>query len=264
MSRQTPSSANPITQRKATPADPPPVDFATVSKRIASRTTDLIAIGVVLVGGLSMGRQIHEWWQAEPSVVALAGTADAISPWGTGEAPVDLQFGDYPLAIRRQIVTGDREAAISALIEACRKSLEMDRQSILPASAAADRLLAHAAALSPVAESAGDWQIYRLEDRFSLVLGVRLSADGAQNESRGGTKHLACWGLSAPLNETTWTLYLFHPSATDSTNESGLPEVPIPPEGRRILAIRGTDGGGLIGFSGTGIPKEWRRFSTSE
>jgi hypothetical protein len=252
------SSASPAAKNDAKGANHAPTDFSTVARRVTSRTTDLIAIGVVLVGGLSMGRQVVEWWQAEPPSVAISGAAD-VHPWGAGESPVELEFGDYPLALRRQIISGDRETALAALAEACRLSLETDRRTELPAGEAADRMLAHTASLTPVVESAGKWQIFRLEDRFSLVLGVRL-LQGAGKEDNSETKRLACWGLAAPFDDTSWTLYLFQPPISGKTAVARTPEIPLPPEGRRLLALRGADGGSLVGFSGEGLPQDWMTF----
>lgn len=252
------SSASPVAKNGAKPTNQPAADLSTVARRVTSRTTDLIAIGVVLVGGLSMGRQVVEWWQAEPPSVAMSGAVD-VHPWGAGGSPVELEFGDYPLALRRQTITGDRETALAALIEACRLSLETDRRTVLPSGEAADRMLAHTASLAPVAESAGNWQIFRLEDRFSLVLGVRL-LPGAGKEDNSETRRFACWGLAAPFDDTTWTLYLFQPPISGKTAVAKTPEIPLPPEGRRLLALRGADGGSLIGFTGEGLPQDWMTF----
>jgi hypothetical protein len=254
------SSANPVAKNDAAGPKRTAADFSTIARKVTSRTTDLIAIGVVLVGGLSMGRQVIEWWQAEPPSVAMAGAGESANFLSSaGESPVELEFGDYPLALRRQTVPGDRDAAIAALVTACRTSLETGHRANLPSGEAADRLLAHTASLTPVAESAGAWQIYRLEDRFSLVLGVRLQHGAGGNET-GETKRLARWGLAAPFNDTTWTLYLFQPPNSGGTSVAKTPEIPLPPEGRRLLALRGADGGGLIGFSGEGLPQEWMAF----
>src|SRR5262245_20311681 len=86
-----------------------PPDLRAVSRKIARRTTDLIAVGVVLIGGLSIGRQVVEWWRDEPAQGAAAPQASGIDP--TGDGPLRLEFGDYPLAMERQTIVGDQDSA---------------------------------------------------------------------------------------------------------------------------------------------------------
>jgi hypothetical protein len=114
--------------RPSSPARAPRADFRGLAKRIAGRTTDLIAIGVVLVGGLTLGRQVLEWWRTDPpetvaATNALPGTA---GPWGAANTPVQLEFGEYPLALRRETIAGDREAAMTALVSACRAAVQAE------------------------------------------------------------------------------------------------------------------------------------------
>ena len=49
-----------------------PVGLGDVARRMISRTTDLIAIGIVVVASLSLGRQVLVWWHTAPPTRAAA------------------------------------------------------------------------------------------------------------------------------------------------------------------------------------------------
>src|SRR5262249_9410637 len=97
----------------------PPSTFADVARRTTSRTTDLIAIAIVLVASLTLGRQVLRWWQAEPPAPNAAAEAGPASAWEVGSAPLLLEFGDMPLAMTRQAIRGDEETAVDALVARC-------------------------------------------------------------------------------------------------------------------------------------------------
>jgi hypothetical protein len=253
------SSPNLAAPRPSSPAHPPRADFRALAKRIAGRTTDLIAIGVVLVGGLTLGRQVLEWWRADPPemVAAMHALPGGTGPWGAANTPVRLEFGEYPLALWRETIAGDREAAMTALVAACRAAVQGGDHTSGISGTAAEELLSRTASLEPVVEEPGRWQVYRLEDRFPLVIGVRTVADESRAGDAGQSRHLICWGLAAPIDQSAWTLYTFLPSSTGTGASNSIAEIPLPDGCRRILAIRGEAGVGLIGFGGEGNPEEW-------
>ena len=138
---------------RAAPPSPPagkPVSLGDVAKKITGRTTDFLAICIVLVTSLTLGNQIVSWWQTPPPpVVPTAGPALAAPGWEDDLQPVDLEFGDMPIALTRQVVVGDRQAAVEALARHCQAVAEgaivPDRQ---PDDAEA-RLLQRIAGLKP-------------------------------------------------------------------------------------------------------------------
>jgi hypothetical protein len=241
-------------------------DFGSLSRKIAGRTTDLIAIGLVIIGGLSMGRQIVEWWGAEPPVVGVSSATEGDStPWGTGSTPVDLEFGDYPLSLRREVVAGDQVEAMKAVVNACRFALQSTADADWPAEDAAGKLLERVDAETPVAEEPGEWQIFQIEKPFALVLGVRLlpkSVPGERNDATGSEpmRKLACWGMATPLGEKRWTTYMCQPVSGNSRSADREVDPALPEGSRRLLSLRGASGAGLIGFSGRGVPREWTSF----
>src|SRR5262245_55510888 len=95
----------------------PPAGFGDIARRITSRTTDLIAIAIVVVASLTFGRQILQWWHAAPSEPGSAGMAPAVQPgWEDQRQPVSLEFGDLPLSMTRQTIVADAEPIIVELV----------------------------------------------------------------------------------------------------------------------------------------------------
>ena len=85
-----------------------------LARRCRRRTTDLLAIGLLLVVGLAVGRQLTAWWN-EPELESIS---DPLSVTGSGAAWTDpdaMQLGELGQTIYRRRVTGDRQAAWSAL-----------------------------------------------------------------------------------------------------------------------------------------------------
>lgn len=243
------------------PNSPRANDFGRLAKRISSRTTDLIAIAVVLIGGLSIGRQLVEWWRAEPEVgVPVVAGESETNPWGTGAAPVLLEFGDAPLALSRQNVSGDRETALRLLVARCEAAVRETKAPTPLANDAAESLVARTQALEPVAEEPGVWRVYRLDQHFPLVLGVRRFPV-AENDRAAPPWSLVCWGLAVPLGDADWSTFTF--LASDAAG-GAVPQFGLPPGSRRILGLRGDAGDGLIAFSGRGNVEQWMEFFDRE
>jgi hypothetical protein len=139
--------------------------------------------------------------------------------------------------------------------------------------------------MTPVAEKPGAWQVYVVDERFTLVAAVRQFDDshadlspadgqadpgapgdhksarhGESKETARGVERLVCWGLAMPARENAWTLYVFRESAVASKSQSGLPSVPLPQGAQRNLSIRDERGGQLLGFSGSGSAQIWMEF----
>jgi hypothetical protein len=278
-----------------------------VARRISSRTTDLVAISIVLVASLTLGRQILHWWHAEPSSPTAAVGPDLAGPaWDDETQPVSLEFGDLPMALTRQLVKGDQQVAIEALVRHCRGVAESAACPAREPDDAERRLLEKLSGLTPVegsaeksdadsvAEKPGDWQVYIVDERFTMVAAVRrfpdhgagvwpadgqagrlhhndaegqerrlhhkpALPDGQKETARGGAR-LVCWGMAMPVGERAWTLYLFRESSTGSPSPSGLPNVPLPPGANRNLSVRDERGGLVLGFYGSGSAPNWMKF----
>ena len=174
---------------QGTAARKPPPTFADVARRTTSRTSDLIAIAIVVVASLTLGRQVLRWWQAEapsPDAAAEAGPAPA---YEIGNAPLLLEFGDIPLAMTRQAIRGDEETAVDALVARCweeaqrvgtarlpeeesRLKAELQRLPDHEPDQAEKRLLDRIAGLEPVIEEPGVCRLYVIDERFPMVAAV--------------------------------------------------------------------------------------------
>lgn len=244
------------------------VTFADVARRTTSRTTDLIAIAIVGVGSLTLGRQVLEWWHADPPLASSTAASSATQVWEPGGGPLLLEFGDSPLAITREAVRGDRETAIDALLARCQDEARSCDTSGSEPAVAEMRLLERIADLTPAVDEDGLRQVYVVDERYPMVAavgrprGANVSvapAESAPHTTRRDDKILAeagprllCWGLAMPLGESAWTLYVFRgSSAKNGAAPAGL-DVPLPPGARRNLSLRDARGGTLVGFSAAG------------
>ena len=231
-----------------------PAGFRDLARRMTSRTTDLIAIGIVLVASLTLGRQVHEWWHAAPPAAGVASPAGGRQPgWEDDLQPVALEFGDLPLAMTRQVVLGEREAAIAALVRHCAAAAKACLGPWRAPDATEEQLLAKTSGLTPADQEAEVWQVYTIDERFPLVAAVRRFA--ASEAPR-----LVCWGLAMSAGNKAWNLYVFHGARAAQPASSGLHDVPLPPHARRNLSLRDERGGAFIGFSGDGTPQAWVKF----
>ncbi len=227
---------------------------------MSSRTTDLIAIALVVAGSLTFGRQILQWWHAAPPAAPATAAAPAIGPaWEDPTQPVALEFGDLPLSMTRQTVIGDAELAVEALVRHCEQSVAAARAPWRDRDEAERQLLSKTVGLTPAAEESGVWQVYVIDRQFPMVAGLRRFVSG-ENEAAAGVPRLVCWGMAMPAGDNAWNLFVFQAASRGSAVPAGLPDVPLPPESHRNLSRRDERGGLLVGFSGTGSPREWIQF----
>ena len=241
----------------------PPVgagDLGSVSRRIARRTTDLIAIALILIGGLTVAQRLIVWWKTAPSET-LANpeavfSADALAPWGGGPGGVSLDLGSQPLTMHRRVVGGSRDDAIRALHADCRTAAEAfptERFDALPPREEREsRLLERLGEQAP-AEAAADrsWAVYNLPGPAAMVFATRREAGEASRV------RIVCWGLVMPSPEETWTLLRIVPRSGGAASGSAA-GMPLPTNCRPGLAVRDEIGGQLVTFSGRGPPGEWR------
>jgi hypothetical protein len=166
-----PPSESPLNAAQRAAANKLASSFADVARRTASRTTDLIAIAIVLVASLTLGRQVLQWWQAEPPSASPTDEAGTSPTWESG-GPLVLEFGDLPLTMTRQPVRGDREAAIDALVARCWEEAGRGEPPADKPDEAELRLLARIVDLKPVTEEPGRRQVYLLDERFPMAAAI--------------------------------------------------------------------------------------------
>ena len=248
------SAAQPVVERVA----PPPEDLGSLSRRIARRTTDLIAIALIIGAGLTVTSRVVEWWRTDPADVMNntrpAFSLDALAPWGITPDGVGLQFGDAPFSLRQQVQSGTLDDALTRLEENCLRRLTATIPgSALPGAAtpAEQRLIAQLANVTASRTAAdGQWAVYRVPGPLAMVVGT-LQASGTSEESR-----IACWGIVLPSAENVWTVLTVEPRPT-SAPHSPSSRPPLPPSATPGLALSDDLGGEFATFAG-GAPAEWR------
>jgi hypothetical protein len=250
-------------QQAAEPSTGEPLGFARLARQIRSRTTDLIAIAVVVVLGLTVGRQLVDWWATEPAdLMSAVETGQPAVAWGAGESPVIIETGDRPYALQRQVVAGDQDRALAVSIENCRRGLRSGEFPQHAPDSAEQRLLEQLERQEPIDELPGGGRIYRIKQAFPMFAGTRAGLDdSAKNSSNPGPttgRRVVCWTLAFPSGSSAWTVFTYYPT----TNSRGavsptLPQIVLPAGSRRVLSLRDEAGGALIAFAGVGPAEVW-------
>jgi hypothetical protein len=223
-----------------------PRDFGELARRMSSRTTDLLAIGILLVGGLAVGGSLMTWWQSEPPapVVPVAPTAPWDDPTG-----VDLEFGEGDWSVRRETLTGSAESAREALLERMRSAVGSSSAISLPAPNDAEiRLLEQLDQWSPQ-EAGASGRVYVIGGPLFWVVGTSEHRDAAGDAMLG--RRVVCWGLLLPQANESWTLYVLERRRRDQSSFD-LAEFRLPDGARRSMRIASDNGGELTCFSGAG------------
>ncbi|MBI5757188.1 MAG: hypothetical protein HZA46_01570 [Planctomycetales bacterium] len=292
MSAETPDEPNLDAQRRSplasgqdpTPPSPPSVPrgkatqngMARVGRMLAGRTTDLLGIAIILIAGLTMGRQVIEWWRTDPTKLTapLDDSQHSALTWGDNGASVSLEFGDHPCAIVRRMFHGSHVDALSVLRADCRALLDRPDPPQKPIDASERTMLDQLAKFTPDEEEPGTWQLYQIADAFGVVIGTRNFADRGGQRSDATSDHhppstihhpplpsrrVICWGFAFPFSKDNWVLYTFH-SASTSVAVAGLPVPTLPPQSRRVLSLRDERGGSVVSLTGVGQSAEWSRF----
>jgi hypothetical protein len=213
------------------PTSNPGTGYGGLARRIARRTTDLLAIALVLVAGIGLGGQLIGWWRSEPQARLQNPGAEATS-WERDGVPLDLQFGDSPFALERTPVSGGREAAAQRLVDSCAAAADSPASQSRPISSDEQRLIAAAEALEPVREEHGRWRVYVVDGPVlqAVVIDSTMRAPSGFGSAASGSlagdvqsaepldehqthatasPRVLCWGLAFPADEHRWIVYTF-------------------------------------------------------
>lgn len=268
---------------------------STLAKRISSRTTDLLAIAIVLVGSMALGRQVLSWWhEAPPAVLPPGILADLDTEWGAEDRPVELDFGTSPVRLIRQSVgSGGPVVALGVIQEACQKALIDAVEPIHAPDPAELEMLRTVAKLQADVEQPGLWQIHRLGGNMVTLIGVRFfpnrdqtgpvlkatenghaMVENGASTTAGLIPRVICWGLTFPGRAPgSWITYTFikkqrsesaDPQAkstaqTASVGDAGSGLIPLPENCRRTVFVSEGAWNSLLGFQGVGNAAAWRR-----
>ena len=253
-------------------ADPRGARLWRLPRLITSRTTDLLAIAIVLIASLTMGRQMLEWWQDEPPAVLDMGPLENLgAEWGGNSRPVTLEFGDSPLSMTRQVLSaGNIKAALDSVRQRCQTVLlESGPPAAEPDKGELEQLET-LSKLTPELEQPGLWQVYTISGGLPLVIGVKTftakSGKTAAASPPDG-RRVICWGLVFPgLSPGSWTTYTFtrRPADVGDSRDNlirdfDLGRLTLPADCRRTVVMQEAGQSGLLGFQGAGRSDDWQR-----
>ncbi|MBT6495953.1 MAG: hypothetical protein HOL01_15510 [Planctomycetaceae bacterium] len=247
-----------------------PSGFAALSHRIRSRTTDLMAVAIVVVGGIGIGTQFSQWWTNDHIEPNPSLTAESYVSWGNDDTPVTLEFGNQPIQLQRQTIRGNRNVALAKLVEIGANVAENTTSPVTDIQPAEQKLLGLLQRQTPVREQPGVWRVYQIERPMTLVIATRRVKPSAESsriaDDRSVSKpqpdqsnrRVVCWGMAQPNQEDLWVLFTMRPTvaAAEPRPESG--QVELPKGARKILSLRDASGGALTTFEGDAIATDWK------
>ena len=237
-----------------------------LGRRMTSRTTDLLAIGIVVVVSLTMGRQILQWWGTDaPQVLDMGPLDNSNSEWGAGSRPVTLEFGNSPLTMTRQVIAqGGPQGALNAVREHCQQILVTAGPPDTPPDRAERDQLQALRSLTPDIEQPGKWQLFSLGGAMATVVGIKTFSGLTGNLDRASpsaVRRVICWGLVFPgLNQGSWTTYTFVRRQGGVWSASGfdLSQLALPAGCQRTVLMQEAGQTGLLGFQGRMDTAAWQ------
>lgn len=243
----------------------PPTDRGAPSpaQRLAAWTTRLLLCGLIAAVGLGFGRQVLQWWAVEGDWPGDERLADGDSPPTDAGERQFVSIGAGPWRLQRESIVGPREQVAAALVQ---RAVEITTSAALPQTpieAAEKALLARAAAIPIEAGPHGaDWRVVPVDLGVPTAVGLKWSDNRPAGEAINLAEtdvRVVTWGLAVPADESSWAVYCVFAEQTISAPAGALPELPLPPETRRTLAL-GTVGGAMVGFEGRLDPAACRSF----
>lgn len=226
--------------------------LAAQARRWRRRTTDLLAIGLLLVAGLAVGRQLTAWWN-EPTLSEVDAEA-IVATTGPGDAwdkPDELQLGDLPLAVRRRQVHGDRDAAWVEIEAAVGEIASSTPWPSGEADQEEQDLLQQLQNREPRAQPADGIAMFRIEGPLPMIV--------ARKQRRQSYRVIA-WGLALPVAGDTWIGWTFSGAVGEQSDVA----ISLPAQSQRLLSLRGSGSQQLVVFTGQPSSDAWLKHFQSE
>ncbi len=185
-------------------------------RKVAGWITNGLVTGIVLVAGLTWGRQLTAWWLVRTPHELRAGK-DLDDGRGLGTSHRGWQHLDFPdLSVRlgRQTWLGSRTEALAALRERCRQQAARGGDAERQPGPDELQLLHRTANMTPVEQQVGQWRMYEIHEPMPLVIltdwGGPLGASQRVVPAR-----VLVWGLALPVGpeDGEWTLFTYLPTA---------------------------------------------------
>jgi hypothetical protein len=190
--------------------------FAGVARRIGGWTTNLLATGIVLVGGLAVGWQVIGWWKEDPPSVAgqPAGLEGVELPLlGKG-----LEFGTRGGLLKVERVAGGLGEAQATMRAFCREGGTASERGEAGNSEAefVEKLVRQ----TPLEETS-NVAVYQPVGQRGMVVAVDRKV-----------KRIVAWSFAMEGEEGVWSVYHFRPA---SSSEWLGPHPSLLPEGEGMV-----------------------------
>lgn len=231
-------------------------------KRLFSRTTDLIAIAIVIFAGVTMGGSLLEWWRTPPEEVIgpdFERGANELAPpdWMSGK-PVRIDAGQLDVRMQRSELTGPADAVVTQMLVMLG---EYAKQVALPA---ADATVEERALLESLRDVEPKWRddsgvaVYHHDAPLAAYVAVKGDPDSAGKESLLSSGRVVSWGLVVPAGAERWTAWLFAPEPQADGQPSADWRDVLPQGASCGLALHSAEGHAMLSFSGRGRRQTWQ------
>jgi hypothetical protein len=246
-------------------SDTPPATespWLRLRKRLFSRTTDLIAIAIVIFAGVTMGGSLLEWWRTSPEEVIGPnldrGANELVPPdWMSGQ-PVRIDAGQLDVRMQRSELTGSADAVVAQMLIMLG---EYAKQVALPEAEATPE---ERALLESLKEVQPKWRdesgvaVYHQDAPIAAYMAVKADPDSSPKESLLSRGRVVSWGLVVPAGAERWTAWLFAPKPKTDGQPSADWRNVLPKGAECDLALHSAEGHVMLSFSGRGHRQKWQ------
>ena len=240
-------------------------DFGRLSRRIAGWTTNGLATGLILLAGLTLGRQVLIWWGQSDSPPVSRPDEHQVQA-----GPRQIELAALATTIRTQEIRGTRDDALVALRNLCRPAKRPGVRTSAAAGAAEQKLLAELSGQEP-AERGDGWRLDQFSQGLPLVIcSTAVERNSFRSQEKGNPENgvnsvppspadlrIVAVGLAVPRGENEWTAYAFEVDGAEASEHNF--GFPLPPNSARGISLRQPDGSLLMAFDGSGSSEEWER-----
>jgi len=246
-------------------SDSPPATespWLRLRKRFLSRTTDLVAIAIVIFAGVTMGGSVLKWWRTSPEEVIgpdFHRATNELAPpdWMSGK-PVRIDAGQLDVRMQRSELTGSPEAVTAQVLVMLG---EYANEVALPeaeATAEERALLESLKDLKPEWRDETGVAVYHRDAPLAAYTAVKGDPGALKNGTLLSTGRVVSWGLVVPADESRWTVWLFAPKPNENGQPSSDWRDTLPQGADCDLALHSAEGHVMLSFSGRGNRQEWQ------
>ncbi|MBS0205312.1 MAG: hypothetical protein JSS49_20605 [Planctomycetes bacterium] len=223
-------------------ASQPPAPVASLARQLTRRAIDLFVVSFLILVGVSVGRQLIEWWRVDPNPTApdLSDLTGVDLDWN--HTPVTLRFGDASTALERIPFHGGRKLLEEELTSIGKSTVESTGLPQQPMDEAETGWLKALEGTAPVLWDSTKGNVYRRHEPLPTFVATRF-VDINDPTAPANGQRIVGWGLAFPTSPLEWTIYVFHPDGTRTIQPpAAAPTLEMPVGSRNITTLRGNDG----------------------